>query len=109
MYELKRLSIDFGFAPKEAKAQVLSKLFVDLVDKNGRISEVSLVGKFFMKTNSFAALRMIPRASKLLRKGRMPLLPHRIEGTTELQKCASAMSASLVSGIHAGKSVEEAN
>lgn len=100
MYELKRLSVEFGFVEKRAKAPVVSKLFVDLVDKNGRISEVALVGKFMLMTNPFAVFGMIPRAWKLLRRGRMPLIPHRIKGISELEKSAEEISE--ISGLHAG-------
>jgi heterodisulfide reductase subunit C len=100
MYELKRLAVEFGLVEKKAKAPVVSKLFVDLVDKNGRISEVSLVSKFMLKTNPLAAIGMMPRAWKLLVRGRMPLFPHRIKGISELEKCASTISE--VSGLHAG-------
>ena len=67
MYELKRLAVEFGYVEKRAKAPVVSKLFVDIVDKNGRIAEVELVSKFMIKTNPLAALSMMPRAWKLFR------------------------------------------
>ena len=106
MYELKRLAVEFGYVEKRAKAPVVSKLFVDIVDKNGRISEVELVSKFMMKTNPFAALSMMPRAWKLFRRGRMPLMPHRIKGVEDLKKSASTIEE--LSGLHAGtgKTVE---
>lgn len=100
MYELKRLAVEFGYVEKRAKAPVVSKLFVDIVDKNGRIAEVELVSKFMMKTNPLAALSMMPRAWKLFRRGRMPLMPHRIKGVEELKKCASTIEE--ISGLHAG-------
>jgi len=105
MYELKRLAVEFGYAEKRAKAPVVSKLFVDLVDKNGRISEVALVSKFMMKTNPFAALNMMPRAWKLFKRGRMPLLPHRIKGVEELKECANTLEAA---GLQAGTGKTEA-
>jgi heterodisulfide reductase subunit C len=107
MYELKRLAVEFGLVEKKAKAPVVSRLFVDLVDKNGRISEVSLVGKFMLKMNPFGAVGMMPRAWKLLIRGRMPLIPHRIKRMSELKKCASTIPE--ISGLHAGaEKVEKA-
>jgi heterodisulfide reductase subunit C len=106
MYELKRLAVDFNLAEKGAKAPVVSKLFVDLVDKNGRISEVSLVGKFMLKTDPFAVFGMMPRAWKLFRRGRMPLIPHRIKGVKELEKSAGIISD--ISGLQAGTAKVEA-
>jgi heterodisulfide reductase subunit C len=106
MYELKRLAVEFGYTEKRAKAPVVSKLFVELVDKNGRIDEVSLVSKFMLKTNPFGFFGMMPRAWKLFRRGRMPLRPHQIEGVDELKKCASTIE---VTGLHASakKTVED--
>jgi len=106
MYELKRLATEFNFVEKRAKAPVVSKLFVDLVDKNGRISEVMLVGKFMLKTDPFAVFGMMPRAWKLFRRGRMPIVPHRIKGVKELEKSAGIVSD--VSGLHAGTRKVEA-
>jgi heterodisulfide reductase subunit C len=106
MYELKRLAVEFGYVEKRAKAPAVSKLFVDLVDKNGRISEVELVSKFMIKTNPLAIFSMMPRAWKLFRRGRMPLMPHRIKGVEDLKKSASTIEE--LSGLHAGtgKTVE---
>jgi heterodisulfide reductase subunit C len=101
MYELKRLAVEFGYAEKRAKAPVVSKLFVDLVDKNGRVDEVSLVSRFMLKTNPLAGLGMMPRAWKLFRRGRLPLRPHRIRGVEELNKSGSTIEQLI--GLHAGR------
>jgi len=102
MYELKRLAIEFGLTPNDAKAPVVAELFVDHVNKYGRIAEVPLVCKFMLKTNPLGVLKMIPRASRLFIRGRMPLGSHKIEGVTELEKCAGAMTEPMVSTLHAG-------
>ena len=107
MYELKRLAVEFGFAPKDAKAPVVAKLFVDIVDKNGRIAEVPLVSRFMLETNPLGAFKMIPRAAKLMVRGRMPLASKKVEGLAELEKCAGAMAEPMISGLHAGSYKEE--
>lgn len=107
MYELKRLAIEFGLTQEGAKAPVVAKLFVDLVNKNGRIAEVPLVSKFMLKTNPLGMLKMIPRATKLFMRGRMPLLPHRIHGTAELEKCAGSMTEAMISGLHPSLTARE--
>jgi len=109
MYELKRLAIEFGLAPEGAKAPVVAELFAEIVDKNGRVAEVPLVTRFMLKTNPFGAFKMIPRATKLFTRGRMPLTSHKIKGTAELEKCAGAMTAPLVSGLHPGSAREGGN
>jgi len=107
MYELKRLAIEFGLAPKEAAAPVVAELFVDIVNKNGRIAEVPLVSRFMLKTNPFGALKMIPRATRLFVRGRMPITSQKIRGMAELEKCTGAMTEPMISGLHAGSSSEE--
>jgi len=107
MYELKRLAIEFGMTPKGAKAPVVAKLFVDIVRKNGRIAEVPLVSRFMLKTNPLGAFKMIPRASKLFMRGRMPISSHKIEGIAELEKCAGATTELIISGLHAAPAREE--
>lgn len=100
MYELKRLAIEFGLVQEGAKAPVVAKLFVDIVNKNGRMAEVPLVSRFLLKTNPLGALKMIPRAAKLFLRGRMPLIPHRIKGTSELERCAGTLTEAMISGLH---------
>ena len=104
MYELKRLAIEFNLVPKNVKTPMVSKLFVNIVDKYGRISETELVSKFMMKTNPLSIVKMIPRAYKLFMRGRLPLIPHRIKGTRDLRKSTEM----LVSGVHAGTTAKGA-
>jgi heterodisulfide reductase subunit C len=108
MYELKRLGVEFGLVQKDAVAPVLSKTFVDMVDKNGRVSETALMMKVLLKTNPLGLLKMIPMGAKLFLRGRMPFLQRRISGISELEKCSGAMTDALVSGLHAGPGAEEA-
>ena len=100
MYELKRLGVEFGLVQEGAVAPALSKTFVDYVDKYGRIPETALVMKVLLKTNPMGILKMIPHGLRLLLRGRMPFVPHRIAGISELQKCSGAMTEALVSGLH---------
>jgi len=100
MYELKRLAIEFDMAQEDAKAPIVSKIFVDNVNKNGRVSEVELVSKFMLKADPLGIIKMIPRATKLLRRGRMPLIPHRIKGAKEVE---SLMAVAEASGVHPGR------
>jgi heterodisulfide reductase subunit C len=103
MYELKRLAIEFDLAQEDAKAPIVSKIFVDDVNKNGRVSEVELVSKFMLKADPLGIVKMIPRATKLLRRGRMPLVPHRIKGAKEVE---SLMVAAETAGVHPGRTGE---
>jgi heterodisulfide reductase subunit C len=107
MYELKRLAIEFGLTPKGAKAPVVAELFADIVNKKGRIAEVPLVSRFMLKTNPLGAFKMIPRATKLFMRGRMPMTSYKIKGLAELEKCTGAMTEAMIAGLHAGLTREE--
>ena len=107
MYELKRLATEFGLTPKGATAPIVAELFVDIVNKNGRIAEVPLVSRFMLKTNPLGVFKMIPRATRLFMRGRMPMLPQKIKRMEELEKCTGAMTEPMISGLHAGSAKAE--
>jgi len=86
MYELKRLGIDYGLYPKGAKAPILSKEFVKIVDKRGRNDELGLLRNFYMKTNPLGLLKMAPLGLKLLRRGRLAFRPSSIKKHDDLAK-----------------------
>ncbi len=102
MYELKRLGVEFGLVQEGAVAPILSKTFVDMVDRYGRVPEILLMMKVLLKTNPLGILKMMPHGLRLFLRGRMSFLPHRISGISELEKCSGAMTEALVSGLHAG-------
>lgn len=107
MYELKRLAIEFGLTPRDAKAPVVAELFAEIVNKNGRVAEAPLVTRFMLRTNPIGMFKMIPRAAKLFKRGRMPIFSHKIKGLSELEKCTGAMSEPMIAGLHAGSTKEE--
>jgi heterodisulfide reductase subunit C len=86
MYELKRLGIDYGLYSKDAKAPVLSREFVKIVDKNGRNDEVSLLSNFYLKTNPLGLVGMAPLGLKLFSRGRLSFRPSKIKGNDDLAK-----------------------
>jgi len=86
MYELKRLGIDYGLYPKGARAPILSKEFVRIVDKRGRNDELRLLRNFYMKTNPLGLLKMAPLGLKLLKRGRLAFRPSTIKKHDDLAK-----------------------
>ena len=100
MYELKRLGVEFGLVQEGAIAPVMSKTFVEMVDKYGRLPETALVMNVLLKTNPLGLLKMMPHGLRLFLRGRMPLFPHRISGVSDLKKCSEAMTDALVSDLH---------
>jgi hypothetical protein len=61
------------------------KCFVDSAKGNGRVYELGMMLKLFLRTNPFAALKMAPVGLSLLLHKRMPLRPSRIKGRGELK------------------------
>jgi heterodisulfide reductase subunit C len=104
MYELKRLGVEFGLVREGAIAPTISKAFVNMVDNYGRVHETMLVMRVFLRTKPWALLKMMPQGLKLITRGRLPFLPHRIKGISEMNKCAGAMTDAMVAGLHAGGS-----
>jgi heterodisulfide reductase subunit C len=59
--------------------------FVDSARDNGRVYELGLMLKLFLKTNPFAALKLAPVGLGMLLHGRLPMKPSRIKGVGELK------------------------
>jgi len=80
LYALKRLAIENKIYPKRFPVHALSKSFVFLTNRFGRSYEPGLIVSYFLRTNPFKLLGMIPLFIKLLAKGRIGILPKRIKG-----------------------------
>jgi len=91
MYELKRLEVERGLS-RDVPSAVLSQAFVEVVDAHGRSAESKLLRKFYLRTNPFKALGLLPLAWKLFRRGRLELLPHTIRGISGLRKMMNAIA-----------------
>ena len=99
MYELKRLGTEYGLYAPGAKAPVLSKEFVRLVDKYGRNPELSLIGSFYMRTNPLGLIKMAPLGLRLFARGRLSLRPGRVKRQGELVKMMKSLETT--EGSHA--------
>ena len=94
MYELKRLGIEYGLYAPGAKAPVLSREFVKLVDKYGRNPELSLLSSFYMKTNPLGLLKIAPLGLRLFARGRLSFRPGRVKRQDELVKMMRRLETS---------------
>jgi quinone-modifying oxidoreductase, subunit QmoC len=86
MYELKQRAIHEGFYPRRFPIPVLAREFSHMVLKNGRISELLLVMKLFLKTSWLAAMRNWRMGLDLARTGRLALKTERIEKRADLAR-----------------------
>lgn len=86
MYELKRLAIKYGFAPRGVTGNTLATVFMKNVDKYGRSPEMELLARYYLSTNPFGMLKMAGLGLKLLKNKRISLSPEKIRGRDEIQK-----------------------
>ena len=85
-HALESLAIQHGFKAKETNTPAMYQGFVSSIRNNGRVHEFGMMFKFYLTTNPFAALKMLPVAIQLFSHRRMPLSPHKIKGRDELSK-----------------------
>lgn len=91
MYELKQRAIHEGVYPPRFPIPVLAREFDSMVRKNGRISELLLVFRLFLKTSWRAALSNWRMGFDLLRTGRLSLKTERIRARDDLAKMLDAV------------------
>ncbi len=84
MHTLERLSVRHGLHNGGA-TPALYRAFIDSIKGNGRVHELGMMMKFFLKTNPLAALKIIPVGLKLLSHGRMSIKPTKIKGTEQIK------------------------
>jgi len=85
MHALEVLAIKSGLSTKRSRTPVMYQCFVDSAKGNGRVYELGMMLKLFLKTNPFAALKLAPVALGLLLHRRLPLKPSQIKGIGELK------------------------
>lgn len=85
MHALEVIAIRDGLSTKRSRTPVMYKCFVDSAKSNGRVYELGMMLKFFLRTNPFAALKMAPVGLGLFLHKRLPLKPSRIKGRGELK------------------------
>jgi heterodisulfide reductase subunit C len=84
MYALKQRAIQEGIYPRRFPIPVLAKEFYEMVRRQGRITEMLLVIRLFLKTDWFAALGSWRLGIGMMRTGRFELRPEHIERRAEL-------------------------
>jgi quinone-modifying oxidoreductase, subunit QmoC len=93
MYELKQRAIHEGIYPKRFPIPVLAREFSEMVRKNGRITEMKLVMKLFLKTNWLAALGNWRMGIDLLKTGRLSFATEKIKKREDLSRMLDAVDA----------------
>jgi heterodisulfide reductase subunit C len=85
MATLKSMAIKEDVDAKIKEGPVLYKSMVENMKKHGRIHEAELYMTFARKTGVKKLLKQLPMAITLLRKGKLKLLPEKIESLDQLK------------------------
>jgi len=84
MATLKRLSVAEGVEKKSSSARFY-QVYMDVVRETGRMQETQTMMRWLLQTNPFQAFSYASLGLALLRKGKMPLRTHRIQGVDQIQ------------------------
>jgi heterodisulfide reductase subunit C len=93
MYATKRLGIREGIYPKAFLTPVFAREFFDIVKKNGRNHEGSLLLRIYLKTNPFLLFKQMALGIRLWLKGRISPKKETIERRDEFAKILQFLSA----------------
>jgi len=84
MDALRQIAVEEGLPTKERNAPLFHKLFLSIVKRLGRMHEASLMALY--KPLSRDLLSDLYMGVKMVIKGKIPLFPHRIKGSDEVEK-----------------------
>ena len=91
MYELKQRAIGAHVYPHRFPIPVLAHEFSAMVRKHGRITELTLVIRLFLKTSWIAALRNWRLGIDLIRTGRFSIITQRIRRRGDIARMLDAI------------------
>jgi len=93
LYALKRTAMEKKLYPDRYPVYLLSKSFVNLVNRYGRNHEILLLVSYHLRRNPLALLRLLPLGWALWRRGRVRLSPAKIAGVKAIRQILSASEA----------------
>ena len=85
MYTLKSMAIGARLY-RDNSPPDFSQTFVDYVEHYGRSFELGLATRFNLKHHPLSLASLAPMGLGMLRRGRMDLVPHRIDGMAQLRR-----------------------
>ncbi len=86
IYSLKRLAIENEIFPKKFPVYALSNSFVWFVNHLGLSYEPGLLVSYYLRTNPFKLLGMVPLFLKLVKNGRIGFFPKKIKNKKSFSK-----------------------
>ena len=93
MYALKRRAIQEGAYPRGFAIPVLAQEFTRMVRRTGRVTEIRLVLRVFLRTSRWRLLGMWRLGLRLLRTGRFRLRAESVERRKEIAALLDAVEA----------------
>jgi heterodisulfide reductase subunit C len=93
LYALKRTAMEAGLYPDRFPVYLLSRIFVQIMNRYGRNHEGLLLLLYYLRRNPFGLLRLVPLGISMLRKGRAPLFPSKIKGIKTIRQILRAAKA----------------
>jgi len=91
MESLRILAIKEKEKPGEKDIELFHRLFINIVKRRGRIHELELGARYNLQGwHPLANIGLLPA---MLARGKMPLLPHRVEGAAEVKKLFAKVRA----------------
>jgi heterodisulfide reductase subunit C len=86
MHALEIISLRSGLSTRRSRTPIMYRCFVDSARNYGRVYELGMMIKLFMRTNPFSALKLAPVGLGLFLHKRLPLKPpSRIKGMEGLK------------------------
>ncbi len=85
MHALEIIAIRSGKSTRQSRTPIMYRCFVDSARANGRVYELGMMIKLFLKTNPFSALKLAPMGLGLFLHKRLPVKPSRIKGMSGLK------------------------
>lgn len=92
MHAVETIAVREGYRPP-TQTPVLYRSFVDSIKDNGRVHELGLMLRYYLRTNAFAILKMLPLGLGLLSRGRLPLMPKKVKGKEQVKAILEKVKA----------------
>jgi heterodisulfide reductase subunit C len=86
VYALKRTAMEKNIVSVAPQVQRLARIFTGILMKYGRLHEGTLIRKYYLRTNPFGFLELIPLAGKMWKSKRVALFPRRIREHASLAR-----------------------
>ena len=85
-YALESLVVKHGYRTRDTHTPAVHRSYVYTLQRYGRIYEMGMMLRYYMMSNPFKAIAMLPVALRLIWRRRLPLLPPKTGGLASLKK-----------------------